>query len=159
MASLTFNANEVEPSSAYELLPAGDYIAMITSSETKATNSGTGSYIKLRFDIVDGAGKGRVIFTNLNMWNQNPTAVEIAQKDLSAICRAVNVMQLSDSSQLHDRPMIIKVGIQPAKDGYEASNAIKGYKPLNEAKQPNTTQQTMPQPTATTNTNTPPWAK
>lgn len=161
MATLNFDATTVQPSLSFELLPAGEYVAMITSSETKATNSGNGSYIKLRFEIVDGTAKGRVLFTNLNMWNQNPKAVEIAQQDLSSICRAISILQVADSSQLHDRPMIIKVGIQPAKDGYEASNSIKGYKPLNEAKAVEA-MPTIPQPIVASPagvTNTPPWAK
>jgi len=148
MASLTFNAAEHAPSQSFEVLPAGEYVAMISSSEVKATRDGSGSYISLRFDIVDGQFKGRCIFKMLNIWNQNPKAVEIANGELSSICHATNVMQLSDTSQLHNRPMLIKVAIRPAQGQYDASNDIKSFKPLNEAKaQPSAT---LPHPTTQT---------
>jgi len=161
MASLTFNAAEHAPSQSFEVLPAGEYVAMISSSEVKATRDGSGSYISLRFDIVDGQFKGRCIFKMLNIWNQNPKAVEIANGELSSICHATNVMQLSDTSQLHNRPMLIKVAIRPAQGQYDASNDIKSFKPLNEAKaQPSPTlPQPKAQPVATHATTTAPWAK
>lgn len=127
MAQLNFDATQVEPTQAFELLPAGTYAAFITESDFTPTKNGSGSYLKLKFQIIEGDHTGRVLFTNLNLDNPNKTAVEIAQRDLSAICHAVGVLQASDSQQLHDRPMMIKIGIQPARNGYEASNQIKGY--------------------------------
>lgn len=123
-----FDASTVEPSDSYDLVPAGWYQAIIVESEQVATKAGTGSYLKLRFDIIDGEHSGRVLFDNLNLDNPNQIAVEIAYKALSAICRAVGVMKPESSSDLHDIPLMIKVGIQPAKGEYEASNRIKGYK-------------------------------
>ena len=44
MANLNnFNANQVEPSSNLEAIPAGKYLAVITESELKPTKSGSGS--------------------------------------------------------------------------------------------------------------------
>lgn len=123
-----FDANTIEPSEAYDLIPAGWYKAIIVESEQISTKAGTGSYLKLRFDIIDGNQSGRVVFDNLNLDNPNQTAVEIAYKALSSICRAVGVMTPSASNELHDIPLMIKVGIQPAKGEYEASNNVKGYK-------------------------------
>ncbi|RIK77249.1 MAG: hypothetical protein DCC68_17685, partial [Planctomycetota bacterium] len=54
MASLNFNANEVEPASDFEPIPAGKYLAMITDSEMKPTKNGTGHYLQLTFQILDG---------------------------------------------------------------------------------------------------------
>ena len=53
--------------------------------------------------------------------------MEIAQRQLSAICRCVGVLHPKDSKELHDKPLVISVGIRPAKDGYEESNTIKGF--------------------------------
>lgn len=128
-----FNAGEVPASDSYDPLPAGWYPAMITESEFRATSAGTGQYLKLRFDIIDGPGQGRVVFTNLNLENPNPKAVEIAQKDLSAICRAVGVMTPQDSAELHDKPLQIKLTIRPAQGDYDAQNEVKGYKALDGA--------------------------
>ena len=54
MTELNFNANEVDPATAYEPLPAGKYLAEITSSETKTTKSGNGNYLELEFTVLDG---------------------------------------------------------------------------------------------------------
>jgi len=155
---LNFNAATVEPKASFDVIPSGDYTAMITSSEAKPTKSGTGTILNLRIDILEGEFKGRIIFAGLNVFNQNPTAQQIAQAELSAICHATGVMQLNDSSQLHNRPMKIKVGIQPAKDGYDAKNVIKGYSSLSSA--PVQVSQTAATPTPQSDGKpTPPWAK
>ena len=50
MANLNgFNANDVEPNSTFEPIPAGKYVAAITASETKPTKSGGGSFLELTF--------------------------------------------------------------------------------------------------------------
>ncbi len=128
MADLSgFNAESVEPQGDFEPIPAGWYIAMITQSEMKPTKTGDGEYLQLRLDIIEGEYENRVLFDRLNLKNPNQTAVEIAQRELSAICRAVGVMQPKDSSDLHDKPLRVKVAIRPAGNGYEASNEIKAY--------------------------------
>lgn len=128
MASIDFNAEAIEPTTDFTPLPVGEYSAIIAASEMKATKSGTGQYLQLTYDIIEGQYKGRKIFENLNLVNPNSTAQEIAQRALSAICRAVNVMHPKESEELHDKPLIIKVGIRPASGDYEASNVVKGYK-------------------------------
>ena len=128
MANLSgFNAAEVEPQGSFEPIPAGWYTAMITDSEFKATKNGNGEYLQLRLDVIEGEHEGRVLFDRLNLNNPNQTAVEIAQRQLSAICRAVGIMTPSDSADLHDKPLKVKVSIRPAGNGYEASNEIKAY--------------------------------
>ena len=122
-----FNAAEVEPQGSFEPIPAGWYTAMITDSEFKPTKNGNGEYLQLRLDVIEGEHEGRVLFDRLNLNNPNQTAVEIAQRQLSAICRAVGVMTPQDSNDLHDRPLKVKVSIRPAGNGYEASNEVKAY--------------------------------
>ena len=139
---MTFNANNVEPSSSFEPLPSGDYPVIIQSSEMKQTKAGTGSFLELTLEVIDGQSKGRLIWDKLNLDNPNQVAVDIAQKQLSSICRAVGVMQVDDSSQLHNLPMVAKVKYMPEKDGYDASNNIKSYKAMsNSSYQPNQQQQ------------------
>ena len=122
-----FNAAEVEPQGSFEPIPAGWYTAMITDSEFKPTKNGNGEYLQLRLDVIEGEHEGRVLFDRLNLNNPNQTAVEIAQRQLSAICRAVGVMTPQDSNDLHDKPLKVKVSIRPAGNGYEASNEVKAY--------------------------------
>ncbi len=129
MANLNFNANDVEPASAFEALPAGKYLAAITESEMKPTKSGSGSYLQLTFTILEGAYKNRVLWARLNLNNPNATAVKIAKGELSAICRAVGMMTPRDSVELHNLPLLITVKCKKRKDTDELTNEIKGYEP------------------------------
>ena len=53
MADLNgFDANQIEPTTEYEAIPAGKYAAMITESEMKLTKSGSGSYLQLTATIL-----------------------------------------------------------------------------------------------------------
>lgn len=129
-----FDANTVEPAD-FSALPAGNYTALISSSEFRPTKSGDGQYLVLAFQIVDGVHKNRVLWHNLNLINNNPQAVEIAQKELSAIARAAGVRVFDNSEALHNRPMRITVAYVPAgndrKGVYrEESNRIKQWASL-----------------------------
>ena len=128
MASLG-NFNPDEHKDNYEPLPAGRYVAIIVKSENKDSKSG-GTYLKLEVDIVEGQYKGRKLFANLNLVNANDMAVKIAKTELANICRAVGVMRPKDSSELHNKPISIRVAIQPERDGFPASNVIKGWDAL-----------------------------
>lgn len=130
MASLNgFNANDVEPSKGFDPMPAGRYLAVIVDSEMKTTAAGTGEYLSLTFEIIDGEFANRKLFHNLNLDNPNQTAVQIARAELSAICRAVGVMNPADSGELHNLPMVIKVGLEKRKDTGEMQNRIKAFEP------------------------------
>ena len=74
----SFDATSVEPTTPYELLPAGKYRAQIVESEMRVTRNGMGQFLWLMQDILDGQHKGRKIFDQLNLVNPNPTTVEIA---------------------------------------------------------------------------------
>ena len=52
MADLNgFNASNVEPAAGFDPIPAGKYPAVITDSEMKPNNAGTGAYLQL--DVSD----------------------------------------------------------------------------------------------------------
>ena len=88
-----FDANQVEPSADFEPIPAGKYEAVITESEMKPTKAGTGHYLQLTFQVVEGEFKNRLLWARLNLDNPNATAVQIARAELSAICRAVRATE------------------------------------------------------------------
>lgn len=125
-----FNANDVDPAESREPVPAGWYKVVISASEEKPTKAQTGSYLNLEMQIIDGDHAGRNVYDLLNLNNPNQTAVEIAQRTLSSICRAVGVMTPRQSEDLHDKPMMAKVAVQPARDGYDARNNVKEYAPV-----------------------------
>ena len=128
MADLSgFDANQVEPSTDFDPVPAGKYLAVIIDSEEKANKAGTGSYLQLTFQVIDGPFKSRMLWARLNLDNPNATAVQIARAELSAICRAVGVLAPHDSVELHDLPLVIHVKCKKRTDTGEITNEIKGY--------------------------------
>ncbi len=126
MATLNFNANEVEPSVGFEAIPAGKYQAVIVDSDMKPNKAGTGEYLQLEFEIIEGEYKNRKVWTRLNLNNPNADAVRMARADLSAICHAVNVIQPGDSVELHNLPLTITVKCRKTPDG-DIVNEVKGY--------------------------------
>jgi hypothetical protein len=122
-----FDANQVEPAIDFEPIPAGKYVAVITESEMKETKAGDGHYLELTFQITEGEYKNRLLWDRLNLDNPNAQAVQIARAELSAICRAVEVMAPNDSVELHDLPLVISVKCTKRKDNGEITNEIRGY--------------------------------
>jgi hypothetical protein len=157
LAGYNFNAEEVEPSSSFDPIPAGWYQAIISNSEMKATRDGYGEYLSLTLQVIEGQYENRLVFARLNLKNANDKAVDIARKDLAAICRAVGVMSPQASEQLHDIPLMIKVKVRPASGEYEASNDIGGYKAVEGANLTPAPKTQTPQPAATTTKK--PWQK
>ncbi len=128
MASLgNFDASKVEPTTAFDPIPAGKYLATITASEMKSNKAGTGQFLELVFTIIEGEFKNRSLWARLNLDNPNELAVKIAQAELSAICRAVGVMTPRDSVELHNLPLVIRVRCKKRKDTDEIVNEISGF--------------------------------
>jgi len=151
MATLNFNANEVEPTVPYEAIPAGKYLAEITSSEQKQTKAGDGTYLELEFTVIDGPCQGRKVWDRLCINHANALTQKIAQGNLSAICRAIGVMQPRDSVELHNLPLVVTVKCKKRSDTDEVTNEVKGY-----AKRESAVGQPQQAPV---NDQTPPWAR
>lgn len=128
MANLNgFDAATVDPATDFEPLPAGKYLTVITDSQMKPTKSGTGHYLELTFQVIDGEFKNRLLWARLNLDNPNRQAVQIAQGELSAICRAVGVLQPKDSVELHNLPLQVTVKCKKRDDTGDVVNEIRGY--------------------------------
>ena len=110
-------------------IPAGIYRAELTACELRQTKAGTGSYLNIRADVMDGPHAGRVVFGMITVTNPNSQAVEIGQGQLRELLRAVGLNTLEDTDQLVGRRCQIKVGIDE-RDGYEPKNNIKGWRPI-----------------------------
>lgn len=150
MANLNgFDANTVDPATDFEPLPAGKYLAVISGSAMKPTKSSAGHYLELTFQVIDGPFKNRLLWSRLNLDNPNAQAVQIAQGELSAICRAVGVLQPKDSIELHNLPLQITVKCKKREDTGDVVNEIRGFARKDAAAG-------VPQQAAS---NTPPWAR
>lgn len=131
MASLNgFDASQVPEQQSFDALPEGQYVVIATASEMKPTKNGQGQFLQFTFEVLDGPCKGRKLWARLNLVNQNQTAVDIAQRELGAICRAVGVIKPNDSAELHNRPLLVTVAVE-VDDRKRESNVIKKYEPVN----------------------------
>lgn len=110
MASLNFDPTAVEPS-VRETIPPGTYEAVIVDSEMRPTRNGQGQGINLTFEIVSGSAKGRRVWDWINFQHPKVEAQRIGQERLAKVCKSVGVMRLTDTAQLHNIPLYIKVAV------------------------------------------------
>lgn len=155
-----FDATTVDPNVGFPLVPPGKYNAHIVASDMRPTKDGTGQYLYLELEIIDGPEQGKKLFERLNLINGNDTTVRIAQQTLSQICHAIGVMSVSDSEQLHARRMVVDVRVEPGKGAYRDSNRIVSYAAIGATAAPSPSP--MPSPAAPAATakpagSTPPW--
>ena len=155
MASLGdggFDATAPENQRASSVVPAGEYTAIMIESEKKPTNAGDGHYLKTRWQIVKGEFQNRQVFKNFNLWLPpvKEQALQIARGEFSEFCRAVGVANPKDSSELHNKPCMIKLKIRVDKSGqYDDQNDISGFKPIGSP--------VAAEPLAASTTNANPW--
>jgi len=126
MAKVHFDISTYEaPKSDYDPLPKGEYMAMVTESQMKVTKAGTGEYLALTMQIIEGKYADRKIWENLNLHNPNEVAEKIARANLKAIAEACGFAELDDTDQLNDIPFILVLDID-RKD--PTRNRVMGYK-------------------------------
>lgn len=113
----------------FDVLPAGDYQLQVIDSEVIALRSGNGDMLKLTLEVLDGPFANRKVWDNLNIRHTNAQAQSIAQRALADLCLAVGVQGLRNSEDLHFKPFVGTLKVEPPKDGYDAQNRVKKYKP------------------------------
>jgi len=123
-----FNANDQAPMQSFDALPPADYLVMTESADQKATKAGDGSYLNCVDVVLDGQYKGRKVFRRLNLWNANQVAVDIANRELAAWCKAVGIVTPQSSDDLVNKPFVVVLGIKKNKEGME-EQVVRGYKP------------------------------
>lgn len=133
MADLSgFDATTIEPASTFEILPDGEYVAMVVESEMKGTKKGDGEYLQLTWEILEGDAKGRRLWSRFNLKNPNETAMKIGMQELASVCRAVGVLKPNDSNELHEKPCALMVIAEERSDKPGIfKNEIKGYSVVN----------------------------
>ena len=121
------NPSDYPDPNRYDPIPAGDYLCVIIDSEERKNKSGRGSHLKVVFEVLEGKYKGRKIWSNFNIHNPNPDAEQIGRAHLAAVCRAVGVVSPDDSFELHNKPMVVSVGIEKRKDTGDERNVTTAY--------------------------------
>lgn len=134
MAALNFDARTVQPDQKPDPVPGGWYNLAVVASEQKPSGKNPNdSYIAMTVKILDGQYAGRQVFDNVNLYNSNPVASEIAWKRMSAYCHATGVIQMTDTQQLHGIPFKGRLSVKTDSTGqYDPSNELKALKHINE---------------------------
>jgi hypothetical protein len=117
--------------SSFDPLPPGDYTAIIADSDMKDTKAGTGKYIELTINIVEGEYEGRRLWERLNVYNPSEQAERIARSQLNNLSNAVGKPGASDTESLHDIPFIISLDIDRRDT---TRNKVMGYSPAGKAR-------------------------
>jgi len=173
MANLggTFDATKVEPSEDRGALAPGEYLMAIAKSDIRNTKSGkpfskspTGyeALLEAELEVMDGPRKGARAWARLNLWNSNAQAVEIAEREFSAICHACGKLRVSDTSELHGILIVVRMGKRkddPTQTEPKAfrPSAIQPMKLMVEA-QPGRGEVPQTQPSAFAPSSKAPWA-
>ncbi|WLY87250.1 hypothetical protein [Vibrio phage vB_VibM_83AMN] len=131
MANFQFNAQDHQPDlGAMGAVPAGWYDVSVDETDISATNSGTGSYIKARFNILNGDYAGQKIWHNFNVQNENDKAVEIGMGQLSALCHAINVLSFTQTEQLHGIPLKVRTKIEKGNGDHQDQSRITAFRDI-----------------------------
>jgi hypothetical protein len=122
------------PESDRSPLPSGEYLSIISASDMKPTKNNSGEYLELEHTVVDGPFKGRKFWARLNLHNPNTTAVQIAQQHLAQIRHATGILNPTDSFQLHNIPMLVRVELVPASAKRDREgNEVREWKRVGQA--------------------------
>lgn len=127
---INFDSTGIPPRTGADPIPNDWYRAMVVESSVKPTKEGTGKYLQLNWQVLDGPYKGSIVFDRFNVQNPSATAQKIAQEALSAVCHATGVLKLSNSKQLHNIPVMIKVVVKQKDKNYDPQNEVKQYKAI-----------------------------
>lgn len=117
-----FDARNFDPTQGAGALPVGKHPVIIYEGEIEENSNKNGGFLKLMLKITDGPNAGQTGAYRLNLYHNNPQTVEIAHRQLSALCYVTGVFQVTDARQLFNIPFIVEVGMQKGEEA-----AAKGY--------------------------------
>lgn len=133
MAVINFDASKVAPQRPRSAIPTNWYTVCIIDSQVKPTSKKTGYMLELVYKVQDGEFAGATLYDRINFQNKSKQAEDIGQAQLSAICHAVGHIMVGDSTELHGRPLDVRVVLVPPSVGddgkqYDESNEVKDYR-------------------------------
>ena len=125
----TQNLNEVEVND-FSPLPNGKYFVQVKDCTVKQNKAGTGEFLSVKFEVMNGDYAGRFIFDNITLSNPSKQAVNIGHQSLKKFALAIDEnanLNNIDEFFFMEKILIIEVTLKPAQGQYSASNTVKGY--------------------------------
>jgi hypothetical protein len=118
-----FDATQYAPEQGGGSHPIGKFAAIISATSIKPTKENNGGMFVVEFETEGGR-----ISSRYNLWNQSQKAVDIAHKQLSALCHATGVFRVDMSSEgasLRGQRCMIEVGLQGGEQGEKGYTEVK----------------------------------
>ena len=145
----TFDATQWNPEQGTQAHPIGKFAATISNTECRPTKDGNSGLFAVEFTTEAGR-----IEMRYNLWNtSSQQAVEIAHKQLSALCHATGVYRVDFSNEgaaLRNARCVIEVGeqVQSAEDRAAGKRAYVEVKRVYDqsGNEPGRPASTAPQP-------------
>lgn len=115
-------------------IPEGNYNVIVSKTEYTTKESGRES-IDLSLKVLDGPYANRYLNLSIVMAlppgedeeanKRKETCLNISQKTLHQLLSLSGLSAIEDTDELLNRMFTVKVGITPARDGYDARNDVK----------------------------------
>ena len=120
------NASETDSETTdFPLAIPGKYKCEIIDSTEEISAAGN-RYLKLKLSICDGGQfNGTWIWDNLNINHPTEKVRARARLTLGIITKAVGLVGIDDTSELHYKPLTIELESEPAKGDYKAKNVVR----------------------------------
>jgi hypothetical protein len=125
-------ANEEGSPPAFEPIPKGSYVAVITDAKAGPLKSGKGQAVNLVWEIEGGEHAGRLIFDRVIVSHESTQAMKFGRQKLKDVATACGVTDsITDLSVLRNKPCLIFVKIEVDEAGeYPPKNKIGWVKPI-----------------------------
>jgi len=133
MTDLNINLKGIKMMKEKTIFPQGEYKFLIEHIEKKATKSGSGSFLTLKFRSLIGPTEGSSLWHNINIENSNLKAQSIGLSELKTLAYAAqlpNYEYIKTTEDLIGKTFIADVDIEDKGDQFGPKNIIKEYRKL-----------------------------
>lgn len=100
-----FDATNIKPQQGFDTHPPGMFDAQVSHTYLNPTKDNQGLMFVVEFTTAAGRIESRY-----NVYNKSPQAMEIAQKELSALCHATGVFRLTNPKNPDGSPIMDQAG-------------------------------------------------
>jgi hypothetical protein len=107
-------------------IPSGEYAAKVLTAEVRDSKTGTGSYILVRFSILDQKFAGRFVSEFITLKSPSEYAQEAGRLGLRKLLEAAGLDPEADPDlvDVQGKRMMATVVVRPAKGDFPESNLV-----------------------------------
>lgn len=134
-----FDATQYNPAQGSGQFDVGRHKVVVESSKIDATKAGDGGMIIFGLKSIEGPSQGQTMDYRINLYNASAKAVEVAQRQFSALCHVVGIFHVQDTQQLHNIPFMVDVRKQTSDERYNEIGKVldvNGNEPGKASNQP-----------------------